>query len=176
MLGQLQTVQRVCCRGIRWQKPAAPCLPAAFLFIISAFCLITAHLQPGWRCMLPSTRGGDRLYKPLFGLQGEKKSSWKKGAFIIFEPITIMVSANPTIVQVFQNRDTSAPLQLKKRQPSGSFIRNAPAFFFVFFTISNFTWSRFSNLLSFFNKIISRYLTMLTPLNILCLLIGGPDQ
>lgn len=84
--------------------------PQPFLFIMSAFCLITAHLQPGRRCMLPSTgrggRGGSAFINLYLDLRGgqRKKSSWKRGAFIIFEPITITVSAKPTIVQVFQNR------------------------------------------------------------------------
>lgn len=95
--------------------------------------------------------------------RGRKKSSWKKGAFIIFEPITIMVSANPTIVQVFQNRDISAPLQ-----PKGNhlvhLLETQQLFFFLFYNQPPHSVKSLQ-LSFFFNKIISRYSTMLTPLN-----------
>lgn len=95
--------------GSDGRKLQLPVQPAAFS--LHNVCLLHNYSSPAaWTALHAAFhwRGGARrvcIYKPLFGLEegGRKKSSWKRGAFIIFEPITITVSAKPTIVQVFQN-------------------------------------------------------------------------
>ena len=90
-----------------------------FCSIMSAFCLITAHLQPGRRCTQPVAGwgfggGGARencTYKPLFGLGQKMQRLKKKKGFYYLEPITIIMSPNPTIVQVFPNRGSFSQVQ-----------------------------------------------------------------
>lgn len=133
MLGQLQTVQRVCCWWIRWQKAAALRLPAALL--LHNICFLLNYSSPAaWPALHTAfcTGWGGRencTYKPLFGLGGNMQPL-KKGIYYL-EPIIIIMSENPTIVQVFHNRNSFSPLQpvaLKKTQTSGSLIKNSEPF------------------------------------------------
>lgn len=109
MLAQPQTVQRVCCCcwRIRWQKLLR--LPAAHLLHNGCSLPNYSSLAAGPALHTQFGVGGTReLHIYTFICTGGNTAALK--GFYYFQPKTLIMSANPTIVQVFDNRGSVSSL------------------------------------------------------------------
>lgn len=100
------------------------CLPTAHL--LHNVCFLLNYSSPAVGPALHTEYcwgGGQRTFYINLYLYWWGNSTAKKGSYYL-EPITIIICANPTIVQVFLNRGSFSPLQLltPKMLTSGSVI------------------------------------------------------